>query len=112
MGLSFAGPAAPPPRRPRLLHRAARLLLAGAFSCALTSLAIVAMFLTTEPPWLSYLLEPFSFLLLPGLLIEGIPRNPYFFSMRGVVFISVLFYFLLFAHFLRPRPYPSSRPTR
>ena len=76
-----------------ILRRVAWSLLAAA---ALVSLATVAIFATAQSALVSLLIEPFSLLLLPGLLISLAAAGPHDFDSRLVVLASFVWYFLLF----------------
>lgn len=75
---------------------ATRLLLAAVCTSALMALAITGVFLTTVPQWVNLLFEPFSLLLMPGLVVSVLAAGPHDFSPYVVAWVSAGFYFLVF----------------
>jgi hypothetical protein len=69
-----------------------------AMLCAviLVGVASAANFLTTAPEALSLLFEPFSLLLMPGLLTSFALAGPHDYSIDTVLVASVVFYALFF----------------
>ncbi len=108
MGISFAGAPAPKPRRPHPFAWLPRLLLAAIIASILVALAVFGLYLTTYPALVTYILQPFSLLLLPGVLLEGIGHTEFTFSKPTAIVLSFLIYFLLAAYLLRP----TNRPSR
>ena len=66
------------------------------------------MLMSTDPEWLSLLVQPFSLLLIPGLLVEMALSNPYTFHISGVLRWNALLYFVLFAWFLHKNRFSRS----
>jgi len=54
------------------------------------------MFVTSAPKIVSLLIEPFSLLLMPGLITSIILAGPHDFSPLSVVYIAAGFYFGFF----------------
>ena len=75
---------------------ALRVLFAAAMSAASIGIACEALFLTHTSRLVSLLLEPFSLLLVPGLLIAFVTAGTSDFSPILVLRVSSVFYFLLF----------------
>ena len=73
-----------------------RVLVSSVITAAAVSIATAAMFVTTAPKLVSLLVEPFSLLLMPGLVVAIIIAGPHDFSPGSVVFISAVFYFAFF----------------
>ena len=64
-------------------------------SLALTALAAQATLVTRTPPLVSLLVEPFSLLLLPGVVIAIVIASPRDFSLNVALEATVLLYTLL-----------------
>lgn len=73
-----------------------RVLLSAVLSAVVVAVATEAMFVTTAPKLVSLLVEPFSLLLMPGLVAAILIAGPHDFSPGSVVFISAVFYFGFF----------------
>lgn len=73
-----------------------RTLWAMLCAAMLVAIASAANFLTTAPKVLSLLFEPFSLLLMPGLLASLALAGPHDYSPTTVVLTSVLFYSTFF----------------
>jgi vacuolar-type H+-ATPase subunit I/STV1 len=71
-----------------------RLLWATILTALIMAAAIASMFLTTEPRLLNLLVEPFSLLLMPGLLGTLAVAGAHDYSPRMVVYLSTGFYFV------------------
>ena len=69
-----------------------RLVCAALLSAVLVAVATAGMYVTTAPRLISLLLEPFSLLLMPGLVVAVMLAGPHDFSPGSVVFIAVVFY--------------------
>lgn len=69
-----------------------RVVWAAFLTAALVSVATAGMFVTSAPKLVSLLLEPFSLLLMPGLVVAVILSGPHDFSPGSVVFIAAIFY--------------------
>jgi hypothetical protein len=85
--------------RTRFLRTRLYLLRAcGSILCAaiLIGLGSGAVFLTTESRVLSYLLEPLSLLLLPGLLIALGAAGAHDFSPNSVIYAAFAWYIVFF----------------
>ena len=61
-------------------------------TAVLVSVATAGMFVTSAPRLVSLLLEPFSLLLMPGLVVAIVLAGPHDFSPGSVVFIAAIFY--------------------
>ncbi len=61
-------------------------------AAAIVALASSAMYVTTAPPLVSLLVEPFSLLLLPGLVVAMIAAGPHDFTAHSVLLWSLLIY--------------------
>ena len=87
-----------PVPKPRLspLAVALRVGFAAALSAAILAVSCAALFVTHTPRIVSLLLEPFSLLLVPGLLIAFLAAGTSDFSPILVLRVSSVFYFLLF----------------
>ncbi len=77
-----------------------RTLLATLYAAVLIGLAVAGIFFTTAPELLSLLAEPFSLLLMPGLLVSLAVAGPHDYSPNIVLLVSlacyiVFFYFVL-----------------
>jgi len=73
-----------------------RLASAALLAALLVSVATVAMYVTSAPKIVSLLVEPFSLLLMPGLVVAVTLSGPHDFSPGSVVFIAAIFYFGFF----------------
>jgi hypothetical protein len=72
-----------------------RLALALVSTAALVGLAVAAIYVTTAPAVISLTLEPFSLLLLPGLVASIVLAGPHDFSPSLVIYVSFAFYLAL-----------------
>ena len=73
-----------------------RLAIATILTCILVGLATEGMFVTSAPKALSLLIEPFSLLLMPGLLVAVLLGGAHDFSPLSVVCVAAVFYFGFF----------------
>lgn len=73
-----------------------RLAISAMLTACLVTLAAEAMFVTSSPKLVSLLVEPFSLLLMPGLVVAVIVAGPHDFSPLGVVSLTAAFYFGFF----------------
>ena len=73
-----------------------RVLLSAAITALLLYLATEAMFVSTAPKLVSLVVEPFSLLLMPGLVVAIILAGPHDFTPGSVLFIAAMFYFAFF----------------
>lgn len=115
MGLISISPVPPsgsgqfrPPLKPvgGFLKVALRIALSAFFSLALVSLSLAGLFVTSAPEFISLLVEPFSLLLLPGVLLSIIPTGDHRdYPPDAAAYASLLFYFIVFytALWLRER---------
>jgi hypothetical protein len=87
---------APRTRWLRLRLLVARAALSMLYSAVLVGLAVATVFLTTEPPLLSYLLEPVSLLLLPGLMVSLMAAGAHDFNASTVLYASFVWYIVFF----------------
>jgi len=72
-----------------------RLAAAALVAFALTSAAVGAMSVAAAPKWVSYLVEPFSLLLMPGLMAAVVLGGPYALTPRMIALVAFGFYFVL-----------------
>ena len=92
----------PPALTARALAR--HLLSAALLTAILLALASAALDLTTAPALVSLLVEPFSLLLMPGMLISiAIAGRHDEVSARAVLIASACFYFVAFSLLLAHR---------
>jgi hypothetical protein len=73
-----------------------RVLLSAAITALLLYLATEAMFVSTAPKLVSLVVEPFSLLLMPGLVVAIVLAGPHDFTPGSVLFIAAMFYFAFF----------------
>jgi hypothetical protein len=73
-----------------------RTLWAMLCASVLVAIASAANFLTTAPKAFSLLFEPFSLLLMPGLLASLVLAGPHDYSIDTVLTTSVVFYAIFF----------------
>ena len=82
------------------MARAAAIARRLAISALLTALLILissaAIYVTTAPRLVSLLVEPFSLLLMPGLVVAVLIAGAHDFTPAGVVAIASVFYVGLF----------------
>ena len=91
---------------------APRLLLAALLTAALLAAGSAALFVTSAPAAISLLLEPFSLLLTPGMLIAvAVYGSHDDASANAVLVASGCFYFVVLSVILARRP-PPKRPHR
>ncbi len=69
-----------------------RLAYAALLTAVLVAVATAGMFVTSAPELVSLLLEPFSLLLMPGLVVAVMLAGPHDFSPGSVVFVAAIFY--------------------
>ena len=103
--MSFSGPTAPPNAdRESIPADLFRLLLALLIALGVTAIGAAGLFVSTLPAWISYCVQPFSMLLIPGYLVESLDHNTYAFSTHNVLAFSCLIYFAaaLLVLFRRP----------
>ena len=74
---------------------------------AVTAMGTAALFVSTLPPWISYCVQPFSLLLIPGYTLETLDRNSYAFSINHIIFFSCAFYFSIALLLLFRKPAPA-----
>ena len=102
----------PPTALTSLLFVLSRLLLSTVLSIALIAIAVAAMFATTASEPVSLLVEPFTLLLTPGLLVVVVLAHGHDFLPAHVLYASFVFYFAVFykalSGRLRSRPGHSS----
>jgi len=79
-----------------------RLAWATIFTVVLVVVATAGMYLTSAPKYVSLLAEPFSLLLMPGLVLAVVLSGPHDFVPVDVVFIAAGFY-LCFFYWALPR---------
>lgn len=94
------------PAWPRVLAQAAlRLVIAALLSVVAVAFGVGGMYVTSAPRWVSLLVEPFSFLLVPGAIYAWAQTTflKLDFSSDTIVRVSVVFYFLLFTLILLVR---------
>ncbi len=89
-----------------------RIALATLFTLALLLLAYLGMFVSTAPAPISLLLQPFSLLWMPGLLVALAVAGPHDFSPHLVVIVSFAFYLAFFYYVLRWRRQARTRKPR
>ena len=73
-----------------------RVLFSAAITALLLYLATEAMFVSTAPKLVSLVVEPFSLLLMPGLVVAIVLAGPHDFTPGSVLFIAAMFYFAFF----------------
>ena len=73
-----------------------RLITAAALTGGLLALSYAGLSVTTAPKILSLIVEPFSLLLMPGLLIALAVAGQHDFSSTVVLTASACFYFMFF----------------
>ena len=96
----------------RLRTSALHLLLSACLTAATMAVAYAALFVTTTPALVSLVVEPFSLLLLPGLLVSfaiGSHHDP---SAGAVLLGAASFYLLLFYAVLARRERHANRASR
>lgn len=81
---------------PSLQTALVRSFLALLCSGAVVGLAVAGIFVTTQTETVSLLLEPFSLLLMPGLLVSLVLANVHDFPPLVVILASFFFYFAFF----------------
>ncbi len=69
-----------------------RLLVATALTTFLMIGAAAALYVTSAPAWVSLLIEPFSLLLMPGLVIALATSGSHDFAPDVVIAVSAAFY--------------------
>jgi hypothetical protein len=69
-----------------------RLAISALLTAVLIAVATEGMFVTSAPRLVSLLVEPFSLLLMPGLVVAVILAGPHDFSPISVVWIAAVFY--------------------
>jgi hypothetical protein len=74
------------------LGNARRLLAATALASVLMIAATAALHVSSAPKWASLLLEPFSLLLMPGLVIALATSGSHDFGPDVVIAVSAAFY--------------------
>ncbi len=72
-----------------------RALLATLAGIVLTGLAVAGIFFTTAPEFVSLVAEPFSLLLMPGLIASLIAAGPHDYSPNIVILVSLGCYVVL-----------------
>ena len=73
-----------------------RVLLSAAITALLIYVATEAMYVTTAPKLVSLIVEPFSLLLMPGLVVAILLAGAHDFTPGSVLFLSAIFYFAFF----------------
>ena len=73
-----------------------RVLLSAAITAVLLYVATQAMFVTTAPKIISLIVEPFSLLLMPGLVVAILLAGAHDFTPGSVLFVAAIFYFAFF----------------
>ena len=73
-----------------------RLALSAIVTCVLVGVATAGMFVTSAPKFVSLLFEPFSLLLMPGLIVAILFAGAHDFSPLSVVGVAAVFYFGFF----------------
>ena len=73
-----------------------RVIWAALLTAVLVTVASGAMFVTSAPKFVSLLAEPFSLLLMPGLVAAVILSGPHDFIPMDVVYLAAIFYFCFF----------------
>jgi len=73
-----------------------RVIGAAFLTASLVTVASGAMFVTSAPKFVSLLAEPFSLLLMPGLVAAVILSGPHDFVPIDVVYLAAIFYFCFF----------------
>ncbi len=84
------------PRRPTWSAILVRLVQAILCATIVVAVASAANFLTTAPKLISLVFEPFSLLLIPGLIASLLIAGPHDYSPIIVVQFSLVFYVLAF----------------
>jgi hypothetical protein len=74
------------------LGNVGRLLAAMGLTGILMIAAAAALYVTSAPEWLSLLIEPFSLLLMPGLVIALATSGSHDFGPDVVISVSAAFY--------------------
>jgi hypothetical protein len=67
-------------------------LAASLAAMALVMAGTAALYVTSAPAWVSLLVEPFSLLLLPGLMVALVTSGSHDFAPEAVFAVSVAFY--------------------
>ena len=70
--------------------------MAALLTAVLVSVATAAMYVTSAPSFISLLVEPFSLLLMPGLVVAVILAGAHDFTPGSVLFIASAFYLVFF----------------
>ena len=73
-----------------------RLATSALLTSVLVAVAAEGLFVTSAPRLVSLLVEPFSLLLMPGLVVAVVLAGPHDFSPLSVVCIAAVFYFGFF----------------
>ncbi len=73
-----------------------RTLLATLYAVILIGLSVAGIFFTAAPEFVSLLAEPFSLLLMPGLLVSLVVAGPHDYSPIIVLFVSLACYTVFF----------------
>jgi hypothetical protein len=92
-----------------------RLTISAAITTVIVVAGSAAMFVTSAPRLVSLLVEPFSLLLMPGLVVAILIAGPHDFTPIGVVAIASAFYLAFFywalTQLYKPRPTNHPRPS-
>ena len=75
-----------------VLTSACYLLVAGLATIVLMLAGTSALYVTSAPAWVSLLVEPFSLLLLPGLMVALVTSGSHDFAPEAVIAVSAAFY--------------------
>ena len=73
-----------------------RVIWSAILTAALVTVASCAMYVTAAPKFVSLVAEPFSLLLMPGLVAAVILSGPHDFIPTDVVYLAAIFYFVFF----------------
>ena len=73
-----------------------RVIWSAILTAALVTVASCAMYVTAAPKFVSLVAEPFSLLLMPGLVAAVILSGPHDFIPTDVVYLASIFYFAFF----------------
>ena len=73
-----------------------RAMWSAILTAALVTVASCAMYVTAAPKFVSLVAEPFSLLLMPGLLAAVLLSGPHDFNPTDVVYLAAIFYFVFF----------------
>ena len=82
--------------RARLAAVLRRLAISAVLTAVLLVVSCAAMYVTFAPRIVSLLIEPFSLLLMPGLVVAIVMAGAHDFTPISVVCVAAIFYFCFF----------------